>query len=56
MKNGVCSWCNNKVSEQDFNIHAGEHYKKQAELMSSTPSMTVTSISSVSYWKEEDSE
>ena len=56
MKSGVCTWCSNEVSEQDFNIHAGEHYRKQAELMYSNPSTTVTSISSVSYWEEKEFE
>ena len=56
MKSGVCTWCSNEVSEQDFNIHAGEHYRKQEELMSSNPSTTVTSISSVSYWEEKEFE
>lgn len=52
MKTFVCTWCNKQVNEQDFELHSGEHYAKQAELMRTNPSTTATSISSVSYIKE----
>lgn len=52
LKNFVCTWCNKQVDEKDFDLHSGEHYAKQAELMKTTPSMATTSISSVSYVKE----
>jgi hypothetical protein len=47
-----CTWCNKEVNEQDFDTHSRDHYRKQAELMKSNPSTTMTSISSVSYIKE----
>ena len=51
-KNYVCTWCNQQVAEEDFDLHSAEHYVKQAELMKRNPSTTMTSISSVSYVKE----
>ncbi len=50
-KNYVCTWCNQQIAEKDFDLHSAEHYVKQAELMKSNPSTTMTSISSVSYVK-----
>ena len=47
-----CTWCHKEVNEQDFEIHGGDHYRKQIELMNNNPSTTMTSISSVSYVKE----
>ena len=47
-----CTWCNKEVNKQDFDMHSGEHYKKQIELMHNNPSTTMTSIASVSYVKE----
>jgi len=52
MKSFVCTWCSQQVDEKDFDFHSGEHYAKQAELMKTNPSITATSISSVSYVKE----
>jgi len=48
-KNYVCTWCNQQVAEEDFDLHSAKHYVKQAELMKTNPSTTMTSISSVSY-------
>jgi hypothetical protein len=53
MKSGVCTWCRKEVNEQDFEIHTTAHYVEQQNKWSSSPSMTTTSISSVSYWVEE---
>jgi len=52
MNEGTCTWCKTEVNEQDFNIHAGEHYRKQVELMKFNPLTTVTSMSTVSYVRE----
>jgi hypothetical protein len=48
-KNYVCTWCNQQVAEEDFDLHSAEHYVRQAALMKTNPSTTMTSISSVSY-------
>jgi hypothetical protein len=53
MKDYVCTWCKQEVNEKDFDSHSGNHYRQQAELMRTTPSMTATSIGSVSYVKEQ---
>lgn len=47
-----CTWCNQEVKEQDFDIHSGDHYRKQIELMNSNPSTVVSSVGTVSYVKE----
>jgi len=47
-----CTWCNKEVNKQNFEIHSGDHYRKQAELMKTNPSTTMTSIASVSYVNE----
>jgi hypothetical protein len=45
----VCTWCNQQVAEEKFDLHSAEHYVKQAELMNTNPRTTMTSIASVSY-------
>jgi len=52
MNSATCTWCNTVVNEQDFKTHAGEHYRKQVELMKFNPLTTVTSMSTVSYVRE----
>lgn len=51
MTNYKCTWCNEAVEEQDFDIHTGDHYRKQVELMNRNPSTVVSSVGSVSYVK-----
>jgi len=52
MTNYKCTWCNKEVNEQDFDIHAKEHYAEQIRRKYHNPITTLTTVASVSYVKE----
>jgi hypothetical protein len=49
----TCTWCHKQVNEQEVELHTTAHYAKQQNEMIINPSTTMTSISSVSYVKEQ---
>lgn len=46
-----CTWCNQEVREQDFDIHTTAHYAKQQNEKNANPSTVVSSVGTVSYVK-----